>query len=544
MLATTTRKRNVSSRGKKDSKKAKYDKIMSDFIVFCEEYTKIVNNYGDLVPFILNDEQRDFVSNMSKFNLILKSRQIGFSTISLAYCLWQALNKANTSYLIVSLDNKGVTELFNRLKRMNFNLPREKYSYFPTTIKDNRDELAWSNGSRIIVSVPSENVGRGSTFQYVLLSEFAFYELDQAKLLTSVTQSLAKNNDSKIVIESTANATGNYFYDLCTRSEKGKTNYKAFFYGWISNAHKTQFKAEIDQAVEWYKANNKRKRLSEADLVTDELKHLYKLGATLNMLMWREWKLSSLSDKTDFYKEFPATAEQAFVTSGTRYVFDQAKIVERLNYIPQPLDSELLKRNLPADLHKWIGKGLNVYKLPMNGHKYWLGSDVASGVGGDSSTISIINAENEEVFSFNNNKISVYEMAELLNVVGRFYNYAFQAIERNGGYGLPVIERLRNEYEYMNIYKHKTFDNKGQRKLVLGWLTTEQSKAIMITDLKEQFQQGQLLINDKETLQQMQIFVEQKNGKLGNQRGNGNFDDLVVSLGLAVQARKNGKCYV
>src|SRR5690606_3106589 len=107
------------------------------------------------------------------------------------------------------------------------------------------------------------------------------------------------------------------------------------------------------------------------------------------MLMWREWKLSSLSDKTDFYKEFPATAEQAFVTSGTRYVFDQAKIVERLNYIPQPLDSEVLRRNIAVDLHKWIGKGLNVYKFPVSGHKYWLGADVASGVGGDSSTISI-----------------------------------------------------------------------------------------------------------------------------------------------------------
>jgi|GEM_PF-314829 len=543
MLATSTRKQNVSSRGKKDSKKAKFDKIMSDFIVFCEEFVRIVDNYGDLVPFVLNSEQRDFVFNMSKFNQILKSRQIGFSTISLAYCLWQALNKANTSYLIVSLDNKGVTELFNRLKRMNDNLPREKYSYFPTTTRDNRDELVLSNGSRIIVSVPSENVGRGSTFQYVLLSEFAFYELDQAKLLTSVTQSLSKNTESRIVIESTADGTGNYYYDLYTRSEKGKTNYKAFFYGWISNAHKTQFKAEIDQAVEWYKANNKGRRLSKTDLVTDELKHLHELDATLDMLMWREWKLSSLSDKTDFYKEFPATAAQAFVTSGTRYVFDQAMIVERLNYIPQPLDSELLKRNLPADLHKWIGKGLNVYKLPMSGQKFWGGCDVASGVGGDSSTLTIINAEGEEVLSFANNKISVYEMAELLNNLCRFYNQVFLAIERNG-FGLPLLEKLSKDYQYINLYRQKTWDKKGKRKLVEGWLMLESNKPILISNLKEQFEKGLICINSKETLEQLQMFVEQKNGKLGNQRGNANHDDLVISTALALEAVKANRWYV
>jgi len=540
MLATTTRKRNVSSRG---SKKAKYDKIMSDFIVFCEEFVKIVDNHAQLVPFKLNGNQIDFVTNMSKYNLILKARQLGFSVTSLAICLFSALKKPNTNYLIVSLDKEQATELFTRLKRMNDNLPRDKYPYFPETVIDNRDALILSNGSKIQISVPKEVLGRGSTYEYILLSEFSFYKSNiQSSLLAAVTNSLAKSPSSQIVIETTANGL-NYFYDLYKKSEAGKTNYKAFFYSWLSDAHRQLYDSEIKEAVSWYEANY-IKRLSEKDLVTDEEKRLYKNGASLNQLMWRLYKLSSADNAEKFKIDFPSTADEAFVMSANNYVFDQEKIIERLNYIPQPLEDDILRRILPDTLNKWIGKGLNVYKLPLSGQKYWLGADVASGVGGDSSTITIINAEAEEVFSFNNNKISVYEMAELLNDIGRFYNYAFQAIERNGGYGLSVIERLRNEYEYMNIYKHSTFDTKGKRKLVLGWLTTEQSKAIMITDLKEQFQQGQLLINDKDTLQQMQIFVEQKNGKLGNQRGNGNNDDLVVSLGLAVQARKNGKWYV
>ncbi|MNW56391.1 hypothetical protein D3C74_341030 [compost metagenome] len=63
----------------------------------------------------------------------------------------------------------------------------------------------------------------------------------------------------------------------------------------------------------------------------------------------------------------------------------------------------------------------------------------------------------------------------------------------------------------------------------------------MISDLKENFEKSLILVNDKETLQQMQMFIEDKNGKMGNKAGRSNYDDLVISLGLAIQARKSGK---
>lgn len=522
----------------KDNKQKQFDKVMNDFTLFSKEFVKIVDNHGDLIPFALNNEQRDFVMNMGKFNIILKSRQIGFSTMSLAICLFNALIRPNTSYLIVSLDNKQVSELFGRLKRMNDNLPRDKYT-FPETVRDNRDELLLSNGSRIQVAVPQENNGRGSTYQYVLLSEMAFYQLDQSKLLTSVMQSMAKNDTSKIVIESTANGTANHYYTLFQKSMKRNTNFKAFFYSWISDAHKTQFKAEIKQAVEWYKSINKGSRLAAKEL-DNEQKRLYESGATLDMLMWREWKLSTMSLE-DFQTEFPSTFVEAFKSTG-RNVFDQGKIIDRLNNVPEPIESYILKNELPIELHKWIGKGLSIYHLPKQG-RYYGGVDSASGSGGDSSSLSILNAEGIEVASFHNNKISVYEFAEFLNYIGRYYNYTYLAIERNS-YGLPVIERLWESHNYQNLYKHKTFDKKGNRKLERGWMTTEVTKAILVTDLKESFEKGLILVNDKETLVQMQMFVEDSNGKTGNRKGANRHDDLVISLGLSIQAQKSGKWYV
>lgn len=153
-----------------------------------------------------------------------------------------------------------------------------------------------------------------------------------------------------------------------------------------------------------------------------------------------------------------------------------------------------------------------------------------------------MDSDGVQALAFANNKVSVYEFAEFLNAVGRYYNYAFLAIEKNS-YGLPVIERLRNDYTYMNLYKHRTFDQKGNRKFILGWLTTDKTKAIMISDYKESFEKGLILVEDKDTLQQMILFVEQ-NGKMGNVKGKNNHDDLVISHSLAVQAMKNNKWYV
>ncbi|GGF86360.1 DNA packaging protein [Paenibacillus aceti] len=524
----------------KDIKQERFNEIMGNFPLFCTDFVKILDNFGELIPFKFNKEQADFVESMGKFNIILKSRQIGFSTVSLAICLWNAVNRPNSSYMIVSLDRKQVSTLFERLKLMNDNLPRDIYT-FPVTVRDNKDELLLSNGSRIQISPPAEHIGRGSTYQYILLSEYAFYEIDQAKLLTSVTQALAKNPDSKIVIESTANGTSNYFYEVFNKSFKGNTNFKAYFYGWISDAHKTQFKTEINDAVGWYKSINRGQLMNKSDLTTDEDKRLHKAGATYAMLCWRQWKLTSMST-VDFQTEYPSTHTEAFKTSG-RNVFDQGKIIDRLNNLFPPIDKEILKKGLPQTLHKWLGKGLSVYHLPKHNVKFYGGSDVSSGSGGDSSTLTLMDAEGVEVLSFHNNKISVYEFAEFLNIVGRLYNYAYLAIEKNS-YGLPVIQRLREDYQYMNLYKHKTFDNRGKRKLILGWLTTEVTKSIMISDLKENFERGYILINSQETLQQMQLFIEDSKGKTGNKGGRNNHDDLVISHGLCIQAKKANKWYV
>lgn len=505
--------------------------------LWLQNFVKIVDNNGDLVPFKVNEQQEMFINEMTKFNIIAKARQIGFSTLSLGLCLYYACLNKNTNYLLVSYKSDSSTSLFEKLKMMYDSLPHDKYK-FPSIKRSNRDEFVLDNGSRIQCVVAGvKDIGRGTTYQYILLSEFAFYQ-NQEKVLLSAEQALAKNESSRIVIETTSNGF-NHYQKIFMNAFKGKSKYKAFFFPFYSSAYVKQFKHEYDQAEAWYKESNRGQRLRPDELDKDE-KILYENGATLKQLMWRRWKLLDMSIQ-EFYQEFPSNPMESFISSGFS-VFDQSKVIARINGLVKEIDKTQLKE-IPDLLQAYLGKGLFLYKLPKRNEKYYGGVDTSSGSGSDFSTISIIDSDGEQVASFYNNKVPVYLFAEIIDCLGKFYNYAFLVVERNS-YGLPLLERLRKEYEYLNLYKHKVFNQQtGKKQMKLGWQTSQVTKSVLISDFKEYFEQGMVMINCRETLSQMQIFVE-SDGKTGNKKGENNHDDLVISFALAVQGIKANKWYV
>ncbi|MBT2667333.1 terminase family protein [Bacillus sp. ISL-4] len=516
----------------------KLEQISRNPVLWLKNFVKITTNTGEYVHFTVNEQQEYFINEMIRFNIISKARQIGFSTLSLGLCLFYACTRPRTNYMIVSYKQESSTLLFEKLKDMYDSLPKDKYP-FPKDIENNRGKLKFDNGSSItLATAGGKDVGRGSTFEYILLSEFAFYE-NQDKILLSAEQALAKSKTSKIVIETTSNGF-NHYQKHFMNAYKGNSKYRAFFFPFYSSSYAKQFKEDYDEAEIWYKANNKGKRLSSEDLEPEE-EVLLKNGATLKQLMWRRWKLLDMSIQ-QFYQEFPSTPMESFISSGLS-VFDQSKIIDRLRYVATPKTYADIKMYIPDTLRRFLGKSLMIYQVPIQGEKYYGGVDTASGSGADYSTISLLNDDGEQVLSFYDNKIPVYEFAKVIDEIGRWFNYAFLAVERNS-YGTPILERLRKEYKYLNLYKHKRFNQQqGKKVLYLGWNTDQLSKRIMITDLKEQFECDLILVQCRETLEQMQIFIENE-GKTGNKKGNGNHDDNVIGLALAVQAKKANKWYV
>ena len=513
-------------------------KINADFFLWAKNFIKIIDNNGDLVKFVPNEQQIEFFNDMDKFNIIAKSRQLGFSTLMMIYCLWLVCTRPNTNTMMVSYNVESTQALFEKLKMIYAEIP-DKYK--PKEKRSNRMELFLENGSKVMVKTAgTKSLGRGMNLQYVHLSEFAFYPDDQQKdSLVSLEQALAKNMDSKIVLETTSNGY-NHYQKLFTKSYKNKeSRYKAFFYPWTSSATISQFKHELNIAEDWFKANNHNHRLTPEGLEKDELP-LYNAKVSLKMIMWRRWKLQDMALE-DFQQEFPFTPEESFRAT-SRSIFNEQAINNRVMNLLPPLKKDELNTVLPDSLASYYGKGFYMFKNIKPGQRYYAGVDTASGNGGDNSTCSIFDSEGEQVTVFMDNKIPIYKFADIVYDIGMLFNYAFLVVEKNS-FGQSVIEKLRNERQYLNMYKMKSFDERGKKKYTVGWITTAVSKPRLVQDFKEQFEKNLILINDNSTLDEMKIYVE-SDGKTSNKRGDDFHDDLVIASALAVQGLKCGKWYL
>lgn len=531
----------ILAKKKKDLSTAEKLKIInSDIELWLLNFVKIMNEENELIPFKINHQQKDFLENRGKFNLILKSRRLGFSTLSLGVMLYYAYQIPRSTYLMVAHDKSTLRELFNALKTMQNNIPEQ---YKLKEEKNNRDELELENGSRIIVKCPDDGIGAGMKLQIIHLSEYALYSPNvQETALVAVEQSLAKNKDSMVIIESTARGVSNNFYKMWQDSSKNRSRYKGFFYPWTTKTHLNQFRPEVDEAVEWYKSINKGRTLSSdpLELTTYERNLLEKTDVTLLQLMWRQYKLFGGMSEEMFRREYPAFPEESFTSSDVG-VFNAETILNRMYYIPEPIKNV---EGLPLSLQRYLCNGLNIYELPKKGEWTFGGVDTALGTGkGDYSAICILNSDGDQVATFKRNDIPTYRFVDIVNELGHFYNYCIYMIERNS-YGIDILQRLHREKGYVNLSKTKRKDKiTGRRKWEHGWYNDNVSKTILVNDLLESFETGLITVNDKETLEQMKIYQENK-GSFGNVKGADNYDDLVDALGLSVQAMKMGRYYI
>lgn len=528
----------MAQKEKKLTKAEKLKIINASPELWLENFVKITNAKNELISFKINQAQKEFLDNRDKYNNILKSRQLGFSTLSLGLMLYYAYQKPGTTYLMVAHNKSSLRELFNRLKNMQKSIPVE---YRLKEDKNNREELGLENGSRIIVQCPTGGLGAGMTLQMVHLSEYALYsEIHQEESLATVEPALAKNRDSMIIIESTAKGIANNHYQMWQDSEKGRSRWKPFFFGWTTKSHLDLFRYEIDIAVDWYKSINHGKKLTSDPLELDpyEKMLLEKTSVTLLALMWRRWKLAG-STNENFLEHYPAFPSEAFVSTNVG-VFDASTILERTYHIPKPI---LHIEGLTKSLEKFINKGLNIYQLPTPGKMYFVGCDVSAGLKQDYSTLSVLDQEGEQVATFARNDLASYRFVDVVEQLGYYYNYAMVLVERNS-YGLDVLNRLVKDKQYIQVLKTKKFDKiTGRRRWEHGWYSDSVSKTKLVNDGREAFEIGTVLVNDKETLEQMQIYTDNK-GSFGNKKGDKNFDDLVDAYLLSVQCLKIGRYYI
>ena len=507
----------------------KLKKIMADPILWVETFCKIVDKRGITVPFIMNPQQKELVNNLSKFNIVLKSRQLGITSVSCGLSLYYAITKPNSHCMLVSYSLDSASSIFDKLKSVYDMLPN---SIKPKEIANNRSSLKFSNGSKITVTtMGSKELARGTSLQFVHLSELAFCKQELvSKQLLAIEQAMLP--DGKLIIESTANGL-NEFSELWDKAEQGISLYKPFFFSWIDD--KIMFKEEYKQSTERYKA------FKGAYLSVDELEPIEQdymvLGASIEQLMWRRIKIMNSSEQ-QFNQEYPATPLDAFITTGCN-IFSSAKVQEQFN---QRKNIERLTNiaSLPSELNPYIRTYFTVWEEPKRGVKYYVGVDSAEGIGQDSTVIDIYKEDAVQVAQFRSNKIQAYDIASICNQIGLWYNRALIVVEKASTGGV-ILDRLRNSYHYKNLYKHKDYDQKGKMVKKIGWKTSSKTKPLLINDLAEWFHNDEMFIRSTATLSEMRTYIydgSSTNAEIGKH------DDCVIASALAVQGIKSGINYL
>jgi len=151
-----------------------------------------------------------------------------------------------------------------------------------------------------------------------------------------------------------------------------------------------------------------------------------------------------------------------------------------------------------------------VHCKPAKGIQYFIGADVAEGLGGDydASAFSVVGKfkdKYKQVAWFSSNTIDTFEFARVLDSVGRIYNDAVVAPEVNRFDS--CLSELRFRCGYPNVYRWKVFDSTKAATTKLGWFTNVSSKARLAQHFRRFVKAKLLQINDPQCLAEMKVFV-------------------------------------
>ena len=197
-------------------------KCGKDARYFINTYAKISHPMKGLIPFNTYEFQDDLLEdfNSYRFNVVLKARQLGISTISAAYIAWMMMFHRDKNVLVIATKFGTASNLVKKVKSIIKHLP--KWMKIATITVDNRSSFELSNGSQIKASSTSGDAGRSEALSLLVIDEAAHVEgLDD--LWTGLYPTLSTGG--RCIALSTPNGVGNWFHQTCVDAEINKNDF-------------------------------------------------------------------------------------------------------------------------------------------------------------------------------------------------------------------------------------------------------------------------------------------------------------------------------
>ena len=213
-------------RGKED---ATTDELLEAFVFFCENYVYIKHPNKGKIKLQLRDAQKQAVKAWieNRYSIVLKARQIGFSTLAAAYSFWLAFFWPDRFIVMLSKTEREATKLLQKAKYIYKFLPDWLRLSGPELVQNNVLKMTFNNDS-VIESLPSANEpARGESVYLAIIDEMAF--LPNPEEAWASIEPIA-DVGGRVICLSTAKGEGNIFFNLWQGSQNGTNRFKGIFF--------------------------------------------------------------------------------------------------------------------------------------------------------------------------------------------------------------------------------------------------------------------------------------------------------------------------
>lgn len=264
---------------------------------------------AQVMPFRPNRAQRRFLRRLWHRNIILKARQLGFTTLICILWLDHALWNANQRCGIIAQDLDAAGQIFrDKVKFAYDNLPPEIKSRFPLA-KDSASELLFAHNNssvRVATSMRSGTLHRLHVSEYGKIC--ARYPLKAYEVITGSIPAVPING--VLVIESTAEGRTGDFFSMCQTSQASYTSrkkltprdYRFHFYAWWQEPKYRMDSSSVQVSRERHEYFDAIELAMDCRIDADQ----------------RAWYCATL-DSSDFggieermWQEYPSTPDEAF----------------------------------------------------------------------------------------------------------------------------------------------------------------------------------------------------------------------------------------
>ena len=457
-----------------------YVKCASDPVHFMKKYCFIQHPQRGRIQFALYPFQEKVLKlyQDNPYSIVLKSRQLGISTLCAGYSLWLMLFHKDKNILCIATKQETAKNMVTKVKFMYENLP--SWLKIPAD-ENNKLNLRLNNGSQIKATSAASDAGRSEAVSLLIIDEAAFID-NIGEIWASAQQTLATGGGC--IALSTPYGTGNWF-------------------------HKTWVKAEENSQ--------------------DNLFLPIKLPWFVHPERDQEWR-----NRQDELLGDPRMAAQEcdcdFSTSGDVVFFPEYMEYYEKTFIKDPLERRGVDGNL------WIWEPCDYSR------DYMVIADIARGDGKDYSAFHILDVENNVQVGEYRGKLGTKEYGHLLVGIATEYNNALLVPENASiGWSTiqTVIDRGYDNLYYSpksgEVRAESYFDKyMDTSKMTPGFTMSSRTRPMVISKFQESISDKGVTIYSKRLLEEMRTFIW-RNGRPEAQSGYN--DDLIMSFAIGQYMR-------